>query len=194
LFDKLGTERVFEEQETGMDADAWTRAIWSGQSTEDILKDKLGDTESSEDAPPEETTAPTEVARQASRSESEVPPTPATVPGDAPTPWSASLADSPEPWEQEAGSDAPVVASGDDFLDGPEPWELGEGGTESGPADDPAETVTARPEPEAMTAGEVAACKAAQQEAVLEAFSEGGEAAVAAVAGKHWSEFWTPST
>ena len=194
LFDKLGTERVFEEQEAGMDADAWTRAIWSGQSTEEILKDKLGDTESSEGAPPEETAAPVEVAQQASLSESEVEPAPATVPGDAPTAWSASLEDSPEPWEQEAGSAPPVVASGDDFLDGPEPWELGEGGAESGPADDPAETGTAPPDPEAMTAGEVAACKAAQQEAVLQAFSEGGEAAVAAVAGKHWSEFWTPSS
>jgi len=49
---------------------------------------------------------------------------------------------------------------------------------------------TPRPSEDSMSDAEVAACKVAQQAAVLEAFSQGGEEAVAAVAAQHWTEFW----
>jgi hypothetical protein len=81
-----------------------------------------------------------------------------------------------------------------EFLDEPEPWEAAEAEEQAEAAVLSGETASApppqRPSVDSMSDAEVAACKVAQQAAVLEAFAQGGEEGVAGVAARHWSEFW----
>jgi len=174
LFDKLGAEKVEDEQGASVDPDAWTQAIWAGRNLEDLLK------EGSEPRPDDDTPPQGE-------SDSE----PDSVAEPVPEPVS-----DPEP-ESEPVSDPAPSPELDEFVDAPEPWEAAEELAGDGEAtDDGLGTAVAPgsvqpPHPDEMSESEVAACKAAQQEEVLAAFARGGEEAVASVAAKHWSEFWT---
>lgn len=174
LFDQLGAEQIEDEQGASVDADAWTKAIWSGENLEDLLREGAG-----ADVEPEAAPEPGPPA------ESEE--------GSDPGPAAES---EPEPEPAPARAPAPPAAPQEstDFLDEPEPWEAAEAEEQAEAAVLASDAATApptqRPSADSMSDAEVAGCKVAQQAAVLEAFAQGGEEAVAVVAAKHWSEFW----
>ena len=214
LFDKLGEQHIEASQEVAVDADAWTRAIWSGKSVEELLRDEMEAAEAF--APDVEPTAVPELSPPpefpegidlefaddlTDDAESEAQGAEEDV-DEAESPSAFSQPSSPE-----AGTDSEIpdgFALLDDFDGEPEPWELadepdspepeaaalsGEPETSSSPLKSSGPT-TAAPRPEDMSPAEVAACKAAQQRAVQQAFASGGESAVADIASRHWSEFW----
>jgi hypothetical protein len=178
LFDQLGAEKVEDEQGVSVDPDVWTRAIWSGESPEDLLREGTGAAVEPEATP---ALGPSTEAEEVTEPVPAPPPVPAPVP--EPTPARDSEPEpAPEPQEPTA------------FLDEPEPWEAAEAEEQAQEAVLAVEAAVApptqRPSVDSMSDAEVAACRVAQQAAVLEAFAQGGEEAVAAIATKHWSEFW----
>ncbi|MEE2828578.1 MAG: HD domain-containing protein [Myxococcota bacterium] len=139
LFDQLGDRGEEESQEAAVDADAWTQAIWSGKSVEELLREGLDP-----DAMVPEVPAPEAEAGEDQQEVAEPPPETkeaVTAGVETASPQGETEASSPEgeadhepePWERagEAADEAvdevvepPSADGGEDHE--PEPWEVGE--------------------------------------------------------------------